>query len=130
MRAEFRRRDDGSDVVATAAWDGRGVLIDVTDPGARGALERIFRPTPVVVDDASLRPLGARGEVMIQPGNLEWFREAAFARAGQEGLAVKLVPEVAGQGGWDPAGAYRTFGEDMERLIGRPRASDSAHDVR
>ena len=72
-----------------------------------------------------------------------------------EGLSARLVPEVVGQGGWDPAAAYRTFREEMTRLLGRgirrpelepqpgeheheeeraetgdqPRASDSPHDV-
>jgi hypothetical protein len=119
VRAEFTRREDGSEVVATAVWDGRRVLIDSSDSGARGAVERIFRSTPVVVDDASFRSLGARGESVIQPGSLEWFLAAAFGRAEREGFAVRVVPEVAGQGGWDPAAAYRTFREDMARLIAR-----------
>ena len=119
MRAEFSRPDDGPDVVATVAWDGRGVVIDSKDPDAHGAVERIFRPTPVVVEDASFRSLGARGESVLQPGSLEWFRAAAFSRAEREGFAVRIVPEVAAQGGWDPAAAYRTFREDMDRLIDR-----------
>jgi hypothetical protein len=30
---------------------------------------------------------------------------------------VRLVPEVAGQGGWDPAAAYRSFPAAVGRLI-------------
>jgi hypothetical protein len=117
MRAEFTRRNDGSEVVATATWDGRYVHVRSSDPEIRQALQRIFRITPVVVDDPALRSLGARGESMLQPGDMEWFRAAAFARSPAEGLAVRLVPEVTGQGGWDPAAAYRTFPASVDRLI-------------
>ena len=155
MRAEFLRSGgEASDVVATASWDGRRVVVDGADPGVRDAIDRIFRPTPVVVDDPSYRSLGALGEAMIQPGNAEWFRAAAYSRAGAEGLKARVVPEVVGQGGWDPAAAYRTFREDVGRLLERgihrsdrpgqpgerapeeraetgdqPRASDSPPDV-
>ena len=155
MRAEFRRADDESDaVVGTARWNGQRVEIDADDDAVRRAVERIFRPAPVVVDDPSFRSLGARGEAMVQPGNGEWFRAAAYARASEAGLKARLVPEVVGQGGWDPAAAYRTFREDVGRLLERgahgpdrarqagerapreraetgdqPRASDSPRDV-
>ena len=117
MRAEFYRSDDGSAPVATATWDGRRAVIDASDPDVRRAVERVFRLAPVVVDDAAFRSLGASGVSSIQPGDLEWFRAAAFARAPAEGLAVRLVPGVHGQGGWDPAAAYRTFDDAMARLI-------------
>jgi hypothetical protein len=119
MKAEFTRTDDGADVVGTAVWEGRRVRIDATDPDVRSALERVFKPSPVVVDEPTtfLSP-GARGEVVIQPGSLDWFREAAFTRGPAEGFAVRLVPEVAAQGGWDPAAAYRTFRSAMDRLVG------------
>ena len=92
---------------------------------------------------------------MIQPGTPEWFRAAAYTRAAAEGLRARVVPEVIGQGGWDPAAAYRTFREDVARLLQRgtrppegdrqpgehapeeraetgdqPRGSDSPPDVR
>ena len=132
MRAEFRRVDaDPTDVVATASWDGDCVVIDASDLAVRPSIARIFRLSPVVVDDPSYRSLGALGESMIQPGNAEWFRAAAYARAGEEGLKVRVVPEVVGQGGWDPAAAYRTFREDVGRQLAdhnhrgnlRPRSS-------
>ena len=119
MRAEFLRADDAAEVVATASWDGRGVVVEADDEAVRSALERIFRPTPVVVDDPSYRPLYARGESVVQPGNAEWFLAAAYARAASEELKARVVPEVVGQGGWDPAAAYRTFREDVARLLQR-----------
>jgi hypothetical protein len=120
MRAEFLRVEEGStDVVASARWDGKGVRIEADDPATRAAVARIFRLTPVVVDDPSYRPLYARGEAVVQPGNADWFRAAAFARATPEGLKARVVPEMVGQGGWDPAAAYRTFREDVARLLAR-----------
>jgi hypothetical protein len=154
MRAEFLRAEEGStDVIATASWDGKSARIDAEDSAARAAVERVFRLTPVVVDDPSYRPLYARGEAVVQPGNADWFRAAAYTRAPAEGLKARVVPEVVGQGGWDPAAAYRTFREDVTRLLQRgihpsedrqpgerapeeraksgdqPRASDSPPDV-
>jgi hypothetical protein len=119
MRAEFYREDDPSQVVATARWDGRRAVIEASDEPVRGALTRVFRPVPVVVDDAAFRSLGAHGEVVIEPGSVDWFRAAAYARAKEESLGVRLVPEVAGQAGWDPAAAYRTFGDAMSRIVER-----------
>ena len=117
MRAEFLRNDDGSEVVGDAWWDGRRAQVESDDPDVRRAIDRVFRITPVVVDDPAFRSLGAHGETVVQPGSLEWFEAAAFSRAGTEGLAVRMVPEVTGQGGWDPAAAYRTFRSTMRRLV-------------
>jgi hypothetical protein len=117
LRAEFHRRDDGSEVVGAAWWDGRRVHVESDDEEVRGGLERIFRLTPVVVDDPAFRSLGAHGETVLEPGSLEWFEAAAFARAGAEGLSVRMVPELMGQGGWDPAAAYRTFRSTIRRLV-------------
>lgn len=117
MRAEFYRDRNGGQDAAVATWDGRRVSIEASDADARSALERVFRLVPVVVDDAALRSLGANGESLIQPGSLEWFRAAAFTRGPAEGLAVRVVPEVVGKGGWDPAAAYRTFRDAMDRII-------------
>jgi len=117
MRVEFRREVDQAKVVGVARWDGKRATMESDDPSVRDTLERIFRPTPVVVDDPSLRPLGSRGESLVYPGSLEWFREAALSRAGSVGLRARFVPEVRGHSGWDPASAYRTFGETVDRLV-------------
>jgi hypothetical protein len=105
--------------VATATWrDGR-VIVEATDPELKGSLERAFRPTPVVVDDASLRSAGTRGEVVLQPGDLQWFRAVAHYRVPAEaGLVARFVPGVS-EGGFDPAANYRRFDEQIERLITR-----------
>jgi hypothetical protein len=120
MRAEFYRSNDEGTVVGSATWDGRSVHVDAEDDAVQAVLRRIFRLTPVVVEDPSLRPLYAKGEVMAHPGTLEWFREAALTRAEREGLRVRLVPEAAGRGGWDPASAYRTFRQTVARLVATP----------
>jgi hypothetical protein len=104
------------EVVGTATWERGRFTVTAADPAVRSVLEHLFRPTPVVVDDPSLRSLGAHGESVIQPGSIEWFRAAAFARAPHDGLRARLVPEMTG-GGWDPAAAYRTFDDAMERLL-------------
>src|SRR5918992_4329488 len=119
MRVEFHPPDDPERVVAEADWDGSRAVVRATDEDRRDAGERFFRPTPVVLEDPALRPRGARGETMLQPGSLEWFRAAALTRAAEAGLAVRIVPEVAGPGGWDPAAAYRTFRESVDLLVGR-----------
>jgi len=116
MRAEFYRPDDEGVVVGVARWDGRVAHVESDDDRTRSVISRIFRATPVVVDDASLRPMGARGEAVLQPGSLDWFRAAAASRARQEGLQVRFVPEAGGQGGWDPASAYRTFRQAVARM--------------
>ena len=62
-----------------------------------------------MVDDGAYRRLGTSGEVMIQPGDLEWFRAASQVRgAAATGLVARLVPGVT-EGGFDPAAGYRTF---------------------
>ncbi len=102
-------------VVATARWDGSAAVIETEDPEVGAALERVFRAAPVVTDDASLRTLGTHGPVVLQPGSLEWFRAAALSRAPEHGLAVRFVPGVL-EGGYDPAGQYRGFGDVIRRL--------------
>jgi len=119
MRAEFYRPDDNDQPAGVARWDGRTVHVDAPDEDTRARIVRVFRLTPVVVDDPALRPMGARGESLVQPGSLDWFRIAAAARAGDEALAVRLVPEVQGRGGWDPASAYRTFRQDVAHMADR-----------
>ena len=114
MRAEFVRPDAPDDVVATAHWDGPsdGVRIDpVTDGGVAESVRRIFRPTPVVVDEPALRPPGASGPVILEPGDLRWFIEVARIRAQHEGLEVRLAEDDWSRMGWDPAGSYVPFPE-------------------
>jgi len=110
MRAQVARLGAPDEVVAEATWDGRAVRIpEGLDPDLAAAVVRIFRPTPVVVDDASLRPAGTTGAVTLQPGDLQWFIAAARTRAEAEGLTVRLAADDPTAMGWDPAGAYRTF---------------------
>lgn len=120
MRAEFYRPVESEEegppkVVGAAVWDGSAAIVETGDSEVRESLERVFRPAPLTVDDASLRRLGTHGAVVLEPGTLEWFRAAALSRAGEHGLAVRFVPEVR-EGGFDPAGQYRGFGEAVRRL--------------
>ena len=119
MRAELYEPADPESVVAVATWDGRQGRIDATAAAPEG-IQEILRPTPLVVEDPSLRRLGTHGETLLQPGTLEWFRSALVARGQALGLAVRFVPGVR-EGGWDPAAQYRTF----EEQVGRLGASDA-----
>lgn len=105
------------DVVATAEWQGGVAHIVSKDPELHVALTNVFRPTAVVVEnDSSYRRLGTAGPVVLQPGDLEWFRAAAQIRAVKEtGLVARLVPGVRA-GGFDPAAGYREFGDAIDRL--------------
>lgn len=121
MLARFFHREGSQDrevEVGRALWSGSTVdLAESPDApeGTRDAIARIFRPVPIVVDDPSLRSFGTGGPSVLEPGDLRWFLSAAESRAEAEGLSVRLAPSV-GQGmGWDPAGAYRTFTESVER---------------
>lgn len=122
MKVEFVRPDDEEKkVVATATWDGREVTVGAEDDELAATLERAFRRTPVVVDDGAYRRLGTHGSVVIQPGDLEWFRAVAQTRAAQEtGLAPRVVASVI-DGGFDPAANYRSFDEQVERVVARDR---------
>ncbi|MDP9330241.1 MAG: hypothetical protein M3P11_06360 [Actinomycetota bacterium] len=116
MRAEFHPPDDPDTVLATAMWSDGQVVIQSEDAGTADAVRRAFRPTPVLVDDASRRRQGTNGEVLVQPGDLDWFRAAAQVRVPAEtALASRLVPGTR-EGGYDPASSYRTFDETVERL--------------
>jgi hypothetical protein len=116
MKAEFHSEDDPEDVVATATWDGSAVQLEADDPVVHDSLLRVYRKTPVVTEDASYRRQGTHGEVVIQPGDLEWFRAASQVRGAPEtGLRVRLVPGIT-EGGFDPAAGYRSFGDTFERL--------------
>jgi hypothetical protein len=116
MRAELYRSDAPETNVAVAHWDGRTATVESSADDEIEGLDRLFRPTPVVIDDASLRQLGQRGESLLQPGDLEWFRAALLTRAPRLGLSVRFVPEVEPGAGWDPAAAYRTFEDQIDRL--------------
>lgn len=118
MRAELYRPADPDtegpeQVVAVATWtDGRPSLEVLEDvPG----LDGLLRATPVVTDDPSLRRPGTSGEVMLDPGSSAWFRAALLSRAPALGLAVRFVAQRIA-GGWDPAAAYTTFEEQVDRL--------------
>jgi hypothetical protein len=115
VRAAFYRLDHPDSVVGTAWWNGAGAEIEADDESVRQAIRRIFRPTPVLIDDPSMRSYGTAGPVVLPPGSLNWFRAAPEARSGSEGLGVRFVPELEGAMGWDPAGAYRTFNDAIER---------------
>ena len=122
MNVEFYDPDDEQKLtVAAVSWDGADVTVSAADDERRAALAHAFRRSAVAVDDASLRRAGTSGVVVIQPGNLEWFRAVANTRATAEtGLAARLVPGVRG-GGFDPAAGYRRFHEQLELLDARTR---------
>ena len=113
MRAELYRPEDPEQPVAIATWiEGRPSLEVLQDVAG---LDRLLRATPVVTDDASLRPPGTSGEVGLDPGSSAWFRAALLTRAPALDLAVRFVAERV-TGGWDPAAAYATFEEEVDRL--------------
>jgi len=114
VRAELYRPDAADAVVAVAAWEGKQARLDVKDASVPG-LDRIFRPTPIAIDDPALRHPGTSGPVVLQPGDLEWFRAALLIRAPELGLAVRFVSGAV-VGGYDPASQYRSFEEQVERL--------------
>jgi len=122
MNVEFYDpEDEQKTTVATAVWDGADVTVTASDQAIRDALARAFRRSAVAVDDASLRRLGTSGDVVIQPGNLEWFRAVANGRATTEsGLSARFVPGLEA-GGFDPAAGDRRFDEQLERLDARTR---------
>jgi hypothetical protein len=98
--------------------DGR-IAVEADDEDLAAKLQRAFRPTPVVIDDASLRSAGTRGESVLEPGDLDWYRAVALVRVPAEvGLVPRFVtgPQV---GGYDPAANYRRFREQVERLDAR-----------
>jgi hypothetical protein len=105
-----------AELVGSASWIDGEPVVECADDELRAALERAYRMTPVVTDDASYRRLGTHGEVLIQPGDLEWFRAASFTRVPAEtGLDVRLVPGIT-EGGYDPAAGYRRFEDAIDRL--------------
>jgi hypothetical protein len=113
VRAELYRPEDPGTVVAVASWAHGRPNLEVREEIA--GLDRLLRPTAVVTDDASLRPAGSSGEVVLEPGSAAWFRAALATRAPDLGLRVRFVAERI-TGGWDPAAAYATFEEQVDRL--------------
>jgi hypothetical protein len=102
--------------VASATWLDRRPTVESDDPAVKRSIEHAFRATPLVVDDPSLRSAGSRGEQVLQPGGLAWFRAVAQVRVlAETGLVARTVPGVAA-GGYDPAANYRRFSEQIERL--------------
>jgi hypothetical protein len=119
MRVEISRPSlDGAgepEVLGSATFEGSEVRLEPANHEAEPVLKRIFRRTPVSIEDASLLGPVARGPVVLQPGSLRWFRAAAEARGAVEGLTARFVPDGTEAMGWDPAGAYRPFVEAVER---------------
>lgn len=98
------------------------MVVESEDPKLKASIQRAFRPTPVVVDDPSLRYPGTSGESVLQPGDLEWFRAVAQHRVSAEtGLVARSVPGIV-VGGYDPAANYRRFSDQIERLESRSPA--------
>ena len=116
MRAEFHREDDPeAGAVGSARWTPAGVEIEANDPKVRRSIGRVYRGTNVVVDDPSLRSFGTTGPEVLAPGSLRWFLAATKARSGAEKLGYRLAPNEGPRMGWDPAGAYRRFKDQVER---------------
>lgn len=104
--------------------DGR-IVVEADDEELASGLRRAFRLTPVVTDDPSLRSAGTRGDSVLEPGDLDWFRAVALVRVPAEvGLVPRFVtgPQV---GGYDPAANYRRFREQVERLDARAAEMDT-----
>lgn len=117
MKVEFHLPDAPDDVLVTAEWRDDRVVVTSEDETRRARVERAYRRTPVAIDDASYRRLGTSGDVVIQPGTLEWFRAVTQGRARSEtGLVPRSVPEVPRGAGYDPAAGYRTFQQQIERI--------------
>jgi hypothetical protein len=115
VRAAFYRPDEPETVIGSAVWRTERVEIEADDETVRQVIGRIFRATPVVIDDPSLRSYGTSGPIVLAPGSLRWFRAAGETRSEGESLGVRFVPGAHGAMGWDPAGAYRTFNDSIER---------------
>lgn len=126
MRAVFYRPDAADVVMASAVWRAGQIQVEASDESIAQTIHRVFRPTPLVIDDPSMRSYGASGPVVLSPGSLQWFRATANVRGQAEGLGVRFVPESQGAMGWDPAGAYRTFNDAIERMdrIGNPPGTE------
>lgn len=114
LEVRFYERDVPDITVATVVWNDGRIEIDSADDVVRAALAKTYRRTPVVTDDAAYRRLGTHGEVVLQPGDLEWFRAVSQVRA-PTGLVARLIPGVT-EGGYDPAAGYRSFEDSIDWL--------------
>lgn len=115
MKVELRPLHE-TEVVATVSWIDGQPVVETADDTLRALLQKVFRRTPVVIDDASYRRLGTAGAVLIQPGDLGWFRAVVQTRVFTEaGLVARFLPGVV-EGGFDPAADYRSFEYQVERL--------------
>ena len=108
MRAEFTRSSDPDRIVASAEWRDGGVVVDAGDQATRDVLARVFRASPVSIDDSAMRARGTSGPVVVEAGDMEWFRSAALVRGRAEGLEARFVTRQPG--GWDPAQDPQTYG--------------------
>lgn len=103
--------------VGSAAWNGSRVEITgAADDAAREVIRRVFRETPVVVDDGSLRTLAGSGPSLVEPGSDTWFRQAAVVRARQAGVSVRFVGALRAGDGYDPAAQYTDFRDVVSGL--------------
>src|ERR687883_41317 len=95
MRAEFYRPEAPEEPIGSAAWTGgtTGVRIAARTEDDRRVLEYVFRPTPVVDDDPSLRVFGTTGPATLQPGTFRWFEAVARIRGLSRGLDVRLIAD-------------------------------------
>ncbi|MDQ4005879.1 MAG: hypothetical protein M3135_06215 [Actinomycetota bacterium] len=108
MRAEFFRPDEPDRIVGSAEWRGGAAVVDAEDDATRAALARVFRLSRVPIDDPAMRAWGTSGAVVVEAGEMEWFRSAALVRGRAEGFGVRFVTERPG--GWDPALDPQTYG--------------------
>jgi hypothetical protein len=111
--------DLASSLVASVSYREGAIEVDCEDQELAAKIQNAYRRIPVVTDDHSYRRLGTYGEVLVQPGDLEWFRAVSFVRVPSEtGLLPRFVPGIT-EGGYDPASGYRRFEEQIERLSAR-----------
>ena len=124
VHAEFHREDDADTVVGAARWTPDGVEIEAEDPKVRRAIGRVYRETNVVIDDPAFRSFGTSGPEVLAPGGLRWFLAATKARSVAEKLGFRLAPNRGRRMGWDPAGAYQLFPDQVERAERTASAGD------
>lgn len=116
MRAEFYRAGAPLEVVGWAGWSGSEIVAHADEKSVRASLARLYRRVPVAIEDQALRTAGTSGPAVLVPGSLAWFIHASTSRAAEEGLGVRFVAEGPEGAGWDPAAAYRSFPQAVERV--------------
>ena len=114
MRAELYRPDAPESVVAIATWSDGSANLEVLDESIE-RLDPLVRPTPVVVDDPSLRPPGTHGEALLEPGSSAWFRAALQTRAEPLGLRGHDLSGGMNDVYRVPAAWYLSFDEQVDR---------------